>query len=60
MDMLAELGAVKVPTVPLDVDGLGLPERALLPEWVQDYWRRRKEAQDKAAAERKANANKGR
>jgi len=56
MALLQALGAVKVPTVPLDVDGLSGPERALLPEWIADHWRQRKEAQ--AAADKEAKAKK--
>lgn len=59
MDMLQALGAVKVQTVPLDVDGLSLPERALLPEWVAEHWRLRREAQAKADKEAKAKRKRG-
>lgn len=54
------LGWAKVQTVPLDPDELGLPERALLGEWAADHARRRREAQERADREAKANrAKKG-
>lgn len=54
MDLLSALGGAKVQVVPLDMDGLALPERALLPEWVAYHWQRRKEAQDAADKARKS------
>lgn len=58
MDLLQALGAVKVQTVPLDVEGLSGPERALLPEWIADHWRQRREAQERADKEAKAKRGK--
>lgn len=58
MDLRQALGDVKVQMIPLDIDGLSVPERALVPEWISDHWRRRKEAQ--AKADREAKARKGR
>lgn len=54
MEMRAALGALKVACAPLDPDALSVPERALVGEWIADVWRRRKEAQEKAAAEAKS------
>lgn len=51
MDFLSALGGTGLPLAPLDVDGLSVPERALLGEWATEHYRLKAEAQKKAQAE---------
>lgn len=59
MDLLAALGEARVQVRPLDPDELSVPERDLLSEWLNDYFRRKNEARKKAQQEAESRKKRG-